>query len=197
MKKMAIFGFSANPPANHHILIVRKLIRLFQKVVIIPRGTDSNKPSTFETTPLQRKEMVRLAFHNLPNAELDLSDLDENVFTPTWMLDKKYKAKFPNSEIWYVIGGDIVKDGSTNNSEIHKKWQKGSEILETLNWAIIDHPNYTINPPDLPPHNFLIKMDGFKGRSTTVRNRVISGQPINGLIPPEIEEYIKKNNLYK
>lgn len=195
--QVVLLGLSANPPANNHLAIVRKLTELFEKVIIIPRGTGLNKPSTAETTPRQRKDMVNLAFVGQPNVKLDFYDLDNNVFTPTWILDKKYKVKFQNTEIWHAAGGDLIKSGSDGNSEIQAKWQKGSEIWTELNWAIIDNPAHPIVPQDLPPHNLLIKIDQLTGRSTTVRDRVRAGQPISNLVPPAIEQYIIENYLYK
>lgn len=197
MSKIIIFGLSANPPANHHLLIVQKLIEIFGKVVIIPRGSNSDKPSTTTTTHDQRKEMVHLVFSGLPHIEIDFSDLDKNIFTPTWMIDQKYKTKFPDSEIWHAIGGDLIKDGAGGNSEIQTKWQKGSEIWTNLNWAVINHPGLPINPDDLPPKSMTIKMDSLEGRSTIIRNRLASGQSITDLVPPKVEKYIIKNNLYR
>lgn len=197
MKKTAIFGFSANPPGNHHLAIVNKLLEVFDKVILIPRGTDSDKPSIAETTPLQRKDMVRLTFENLIQAEIDFSDLDHDIYTPTWRIDHKYKKLFPDSEIWHAVGGDIVGGGISGNSEIQKKWRKGKEIWNNLNWVVINHPNFPINPKDLPPNNMVVKMGRFSGRSTAIRERIHFGQPITGLVPPKIEKYIIENNLYK
>lgn len=195
--QIALFGLSANPPANHHLLIVLRLIEIFGKVIVIPRGTDSNKPSTAETAPLQRKEMVKLAFSSLPNIEIDFYDLDNNIFTPTGMIDQKYKTLFPDLKIWHVIGGDLVKGGASGKSQIQTRWRKGKEIWNNLNWTVIDHPDFPIDPKDLPPNNTTIKMNRFSGRSTAVRERIRSGQPITGLVPIKVEEYIIKNNLYK
>ena len=196
-KNIIIFGFSANPPGDHHLYIVQKLTQLFRNVIVIPRGPDKNKPSIYETTPSQRKKMVRLAFSNIPNLEIDYRDLDNNIFTPTWAIDQKYKARFPNSEIWHAVGGDLVKGGANENSEIQKSWRKGKEIWRNLNWAVINHPAYPVDPLDLPPKNMIVKMESFSGRSTTIRDRIEANQPISDLVPPAVEKYIIKNNLYK
>lgn len=197
MKRVVIFGFSANPPANHHLAIIQELLRVFGKVIIIPRGTDQNKLSTAVTTHNQRKDMVNLMFSDLSNIEIDFSDLDGNIFTPTWKIDQKYKTKFPDLEIWHVAGGDLIKGGSKGNSEIQKRWQKGPEIWTNLNWATINNPDCPIDPEDLPPKNIIVKIGKLSGRSTTIRNKVAIGQPINDLVPPEVEEYIIKNGLYR
>ncbi len=197
MKQVVIFGFSANPPANHHLAIIQELLKVFGKVIVIPRGTDQNKLSTAATTHNQRKDMVNLMFSDLPNIEIDFSDLDGNIFTPTWMIDQKYKTKFPDLEIWHAAGGDLIKGGGEGHSEIQERWQKGSEIWTNLNWAVIDNPDCPIDLKDLPPKNIIVKIGKLSGRSTTIRNKVATSQTISNLVSPEVEEYITKNGLYR
>jgi|SRR3989344_609381 len=197
VKRLVIFGASFNPPANHHIIIARRLIEEFDKVIIIPCGIRSDKPSTTAASPPHRKEMVKLAFSNIQNVEIDHYDLDNDTFTPTWMLDEKYKDKFPEYEIWHMTGGDLILMGRNGNSEIQRLWNKGERVWKNLNWAVIDHPDYPIDPRDLPPKNCLIKMDAFFGRSTLIRRRAARNESISDLVPSELEKYIKKNNLYK
>src|SRR3989338_6153277 len=60
MSDIILFGLSANPPATHHIGIVRSLLEVSSKVIIIPSGTRKQKPSTSTTSPKDRKEMVEV-----------------------------------------------------------------------------------------------------------------------------------------
>ena len=195
-EKISIFGFSANPPANHHLSIIQGLTRVFDRVIVIPRGTSSNKTSTATTTTGQRMDMVKLIFSPFPDLKIDLNDLDNNIFTPTWMIDEKYKKLFPNSEVWHAVGGDLIEGGKDGNSEIQKIWQKGNEIWQSLNWAVIDHKAHPISKTDLPPKNLLVTIEKIGGRSTIIRNRVALDQSISEFVPQVIEKYIKQNDLY-
>lgn len=197
MNKLIIFGLSANPPANHHLLIVSKLKELYERTVVIPRGNGSNKPSINSTTHDQRKEMVKIVFGKIPDVDIDFYDLDNNIFTPTWIIDQKYKTLYPDLEIWHAIGSDLVQGGSIGESEIQTKWQKGSAIWSNLNWFVISSSTGPVNPGDLPPHNNLLKIDQFEGRSAQIREKIAANQTITDLVSPEIEQYITKNNLYK
>lgn len=196
MGKIIEFGASFNPPGNHHSIIAKRLIEIFDKVIIAPCGIRLDKPSTAAASPFHRKEMIKLAFADIPSLEIDFYDLDNNTFTPTWMLDKRYKDRFPGSEIWHMIGGDLIFGGRNSNSEIQRIWDRGNEIWKDLNWAVIDHSDYPIDPRDLPPRNMLVKMNAFRGRSTVIRRRLTSGQPIDDLVRPEVAEYIYENRLY-
>lgn len=197
LPRIGIFGSSLNPPGNHHIFIAKELAKFFDKTFIIPCGIRTDKPSTASASPANRKEMTKLAFSKIPDLEIDFYDLDNNIFTPTWFLDQKYRKLFLNYEIWNIVGGDIIEGGHERKSEIQRVWQKGEEIWKSLNWAIIDQPDCQIDARDLPPNNLLIKMGRFKGRSTKIRNNITAGLPITDLVPQKIEYYITKNNLYR
>lgn len=55
MKKIAIYGASLDPIANHHLKIIRKLAEIFDIVIVTPCGVRSDKPSTASTLPEHKK----------------------------------------------------------------------------------------------------------------------------------------------
>lgn len=195
-KRIVIFGGSYNPAAKHHILIAQKLGQKFEKVVILPCSSDRKDKVLAAVSDLQRKEMAKLAFGGLTNVELDLSDLDGGVFTPAWKLQEIYQQKFPDAQIWHVVGGDIIVGGRDCNSEIHRIWDKGNEIWGNLNFAIITRPGYVVEKQDLPPSSELIQIEGIFGSATMVRERIARGEFIDDLVIPEVAKYIAENSLY-
>lgn len=198
MSKIIIFGTSCNPFGNHHLRIIRALLEKFGRVLVYPCGNrPEDKPSTLLASPRDKIEMLGLGLLGTTNVFMDCHDLVANTFTPTWKLDQIYKKEFPKSEVWHVVGGDLVQGGANINSEIQKKWQRGKEVWSNLNWVVIHHPGCTVNGKDLPPHSELVKLPEFGGRSTYIRNRVRLGISITDLVPPKVEKYILKHNLYK
>ncbi|KKT81909.1 MAG: hypothetical protein A3B99_04475 [Candidatus Yanofskybacteria bacterium RIFCSPHIGHO2_02_FULL_44_12b] len=197
MSKIVIFGGALNPPANHHVAIVKKLAEAFDKVIIIPSGVRSEKPSTSVISPEHKKEMAKLAFQNIAGVKIDFYDLDNNIFTPHWMLNEKYRNQYPGAEIWFAVGGDIVVGGKTGDSEIQRLWQKGREIWNNLNYAVISPQDYPVSFEDLPPKNVVIGLDKLVGRSTLIRKRLAGNLPIDDLAPVPVVKYIKKHNLYR
>ncbi|MBL8149368.1 MAG: NAD(+) synthase [Blastocatellia bacterium] len=196
-QRVAIFGGSFNPPGLHHRRIAEKLSRLFDLVVIVPCGFRSDKVSVNEISHHHRKELVKMAFNGISNLELDMSDLDQNSYTPTYLLDERYRERFPDSEIWHAVGGDIVAGGRNADSQIHRVWKQGAEIWYKLNFAIFLRPGYSLNHSDLPPSSELIEIANLIGSATSVRDRVRAELPIDNLVSPEVAAYIAKNKLYK
>lgn len=196
LRKIVVFGGSFNPSAMHHKLIAEKLSEVFDLVLMAPCGTRNDKPSTTMANAGQRKTMAILTFHGTPKVELDFYDLENDVFTPTYLLQERYQKRFPDSEIWFAIGDDLVKGGHDGNSEIQKSWKKGKEIWRNLNFVVISQPDKMPNILDLPPSAEALIIEIILGRSTTLRERIAAGESIDGFVTPEVAQYIKNQGLY-
>lgn len=73
-----------------------------------------------QATPFQffRSALVDKAFSGMPKVEVDLFDLEQNAFTRTYDLEKRYEAF---GEVWHVVGGDLVirgEEGKISHPEI-------------------------------------------------------------------------------
>ena len=195
--RIALLGGSYNPPHKAHKEIARILTTLFDLVVVIPCGTRLDKASTNIIDLSHRMNMVKIAFEDLEKVEIDFYDMENNVFTPTYLLQEKYQKLYPDAEIWHVIGEDIVAGGCRMKSEIHRVWDHGSEIWQNLNFAVLTRLGYGARPDDLPPHREVIQLSGLIGSGTEVRRRVMNNEPIGDLVDPKIREYIIKHRLYQ
>lgn len=195
--QIAIFGGSFSPPHFGHINIARKIADIFDKVIIVPCGIRGDKPSTGLISPQHRKEMILLTFKEIPNAEFDFYDLENNVFTPHYLLAERYARAYPDAKIWFVVGGDLISGGKDGNAEIQgSRWQKGKEIWEKLNFVVITHELCPIDSRDLPPNSQVIEVPGIIGRSSRIRALIAAGEPFDKFVVPEVHEYIRSNRLY-
>ncbi len=196
-KRIAVFGGSFNPPCKHHEAIVETLVNTFDLVIVVPCGTSRpDKQSVKEATNEDRSEMARLAFDSIPKVRLDLYDMENDTYTPTYLLQERYEKEFPEAEIWHVVGGDIVVHGGANESEIHRVWKHGKDIWNELNFAVIHRPGYELKTGDMPPFSTQIEIPEIYGSGTMVRQCLKHGKAINELVIPEIETYIRDHNLY-
>lgn len=194
--KVGLLGGSMNPPHIPHEKIAKKMVEIFDIVYVIPCGHRVDKCSTNHTSIYDRLEMVKIVFGNIPGIRLDLSDLENDVFTSTFELQKKYEKIHPNAEIWHLIGEDIVAGGRLGASEIQKKWDHGKYIWNNLNFLVISRPDYGAIKEDMPPHSRPLVIEGLIGSGTWIRKLVKDGRSIDGLVRTEIKEYIERNRLY-
>ncbi|MCG3193115.1 MAG: NH(3)-dependent NAD(+) synthetase [Thermoanaerobaculia bacterium] len=196
VRRIAVYGGSFNPPSRHHQEIAGRLAGTFDLVIVVPCWLREDKASVSEVLPDHRRRMAEIAFSGLAKVRIDLIDMENREFTPTWKLDERMKARFPDAEIWHVIGGDLVVGGKAGRSEIQAGWQEGAKIWERLNFAVLTREGSGMTLEDLPPKSHLIDGSGLIGSGTLVRSRIASGADVASLLDPAVLAYIQKHGLY-
>lgn len=191
--RIAIFGGSFNPPGLHHRAIVERLAREFDEVRVIPCGPRPDKAVTGVIPPVYRAALADLAFGDLPKVVVDLFDLEQATFTRNHGLQTRFA---PLGEIWHVVGADLVKGGATGESAIQKTWQKGVELWQSANFAVLTRPGYPMDKADLPPRSLCIDLD-VPGSSSEIREKLGRGEPVNDLVPGRALEYLERYGLYR
>lgn len=194
MEKMAVDGGSFNPPGLHHRKIAEVVTAYFNRTVIYPCGFRTDKPDAGMISNKDRKELVRLNFSGISGIEFNFSDLNKGVFTPTWAIEEYYRRQ---GEVWHIVGPDLIKGGKKGIAEIQTSWQRGDYLWSNLNFAVILPSNCEIADGDLPPNNFIIRMEPLYGRSSRIREIIAEGGDISNLVLPSVADYIKQKNLYR
>ena len=193
--QIAIFGGSFNPPCLHHRKIVVKLVEEFDGVIIVPCGdTRSDKDLVSNA---DRGIMAEISFPDLRGVELDLHDLEENEYTPTYLLQERYSQIYPESEIWHIVGSDLIVGGAEGNSQIQKTWKRGAELWQNLRFCIIARPGYPFNKNDMPPVSRILEITENAGSSSSVREVLAGHGDVSEFLDEAVLDYIKAHKLYK
>ncbi len=87
----------------------------------------------------------------------------------------------------FLIGADQLADLPT--------WKEPKRVLELARLGVATRPGYHAEPGsdrieifELEPHDI---------SSTEIRARVRSGEPLDGLVTPEVAAYIAEHDLYR
>jgi NAD+ kinase len=198
--RLYVFGGSFNPPGNHHVAIVHELSMMIQKsyehgsTLVIPCGPRLDKPSTQNIDPGHRAAMAQMAFPWNMKAYVDFSDLEKGIFTRTFDLHERLRKCNPDSQIWYVVGADMVRGAESGQSEIQREWFRGAELFRSLNFLIVPRGD-ELSDKDLPPNNEVMDLHT-NGSSTMIRKMCARGQSIDHLVDPRIASYIQRWGLY-
>lgn len=195
-RRIAVYGGSFNPPGRHHQEIARRLAARFDAVFVVPCWLREDKASVAAVAPEHRRRMAELAFGGIAGLELDLTDMEQRSFTPTFLVEERFAARFPKAEVWHVVGGDLVAGGGEGASEIQRSWQKGAEIWQRLRFAILTRGGSGMSVGDLPPRAELVDVSDLVGSGTEIRRRLAAGTPVRELLDPAVESYVRANGLY-
>ena len=191
MKKIGVFGGSFNPPGIHHRLVAENLLALgsVDQLMILPCGQRKDKP--LASNP-DRKNMIELAFADLPGCIVNSFNIDLNIFTSNFRYEAMFKCL---GEIWHIVGSDQIINARTKTSMIHIRWENGEWVFNNLKFIVVERPGYQISPTDLPPHSSILRLL-IKGSSTQIREDISTNKNTD-MLPKEVLSYISERRLYK
>ena len=178
-----IFRGGFNPPDKHHQEIVRNLTKEFDRVIIVCNNKQDKDFTKFISNE-DRIVMVKLAFNQNPRVEFDFYDLENNVYTPVFLLKERYAIKYPEAEIWFAFGSDLIID-----------CLKTQSFWKNLKFCIIARPGYELKIADLPPKYKYISNEIW-GSSKVIRERLAIGATVKSFVSLRVLHFILKKHLY-
>lgn len=183
---VGVLGGAFDPPHVGHLALARSAIeelgleRLLVLVVADPGHKETVAP------PETRLELARLAFENLPGVDVELDPHGRTV--------DSLEARELDDAV-FVIGGDEFAD--------FWRWKSPERILELVRLGVAMRPGV---PDDrvreaharlpTPDRISYFSLAPIPVSSTLVRERLQQGDPIDGLVPPNVAEAIARLGLY-
>lgn len=214
--RIGLFGGTFNPIHQGHLRAGEQVRERFNldKVLFIPSFLPPHKRTTDIASPRDRLAMVRLAVAG--HAGFVASSLEVRARQKSYSIITltKVKALYPKAQVFFILGADAFLEIET--------WKSYQEVLAQCRFIIVRRPGYRLSqarrvvPEKLKPKTislprspsaipaetvrahriFLLDINPFSVSSTEIRRRVREGLPIAGLVPPGVEDYIRKHKLY-
>lgn len=189
MKKIALFGTSADPPTAGHQKILSWLARHYDLVIV---WASDNPFKQHQTNLSDRTQMLRLAIEEIQNdSTQDKLLLQQNLSDRRSLITvKKAREIWGNSaEFTLVIGSDLVKQIVT--------WYGIEELFTQVKILIIPRPGYSIAEIDLEK----IARIGGKYAIASLNAPQVSSTAYRQerdlqVITPAVQNYITQKHLY-
>lgn len=183
-----LYGGTFNPPTQAHYEIAQHLLLSFPKakLIFLPTASHYNKENIIDFE--HRFEMLRILGQKL-GSRVEVSDFESK-------LDKYYGTAYTLQHFnhpYFVMGAD--------NLLTIESWINYPNIVIENKFIVfprddIDLDNFFINNPVLQKYreNFIV-MNNFN--NIYISSSEYRKTKNEDLLIPEINQYIKKNNLYK
>lgn len=188
MKKIALFGTSADPPTSGHQAILRWLGERYEWVAVWA----ADNPFKSHQTPLEhRGAMLRLLIEDIDSPRQNIGFYPELSSYRTLETVEKARERWgADADFTLVIGSDLV-------SQL-PRWYRVEDLLGKVQLLVVPRPGYAVEDADLQQLRQLgavaIARDltGPDVSSTAYREN----GDTQALTPP-IEAYIHREHLYK
>jgi nicotinate-nucleotide adenylyltransferase len=156
--------------------------------------------------PPHRPEPIASSFHRFAMTALAVagvkswraSDLELRMPAPSYTsrtLKQFHERGYDPMELYFVLGADAFKD-------IHL-WRDYPQILDAAHFVVVSRPEYPVSAlPEPEPRGagatsiILIDAATADVSSSAIRQARALGQPINGMVPPSVQQHIEQHGLY-
>jgi len=187
---ITLFGGSFNPPHLGHKIIIQQAFELIPNIDelwLLPDYQHAfNKGRTFV------KAKHRLAMTKMLEAKkvkTETCTFDNKMPGNTILHITYLKKTYPQHNFSFLMGSDNLKN--------FHKWPQYHKLLKLMPFYIYPRAKHPFKPlyknmyPLEHPLQIITNIS-----STTIRKRIQNNLSINHLLPDNISNYIKNNNLY-
>ena len=195
-----VLGGTFDPIHSGHLVIAEEArLRLdLAKVLFVPAGQPWLKTGRTITPAARRADMVRRAIAARPYFELSSVDIDRpgpsySVETIT-ILQQNLGAE---TGIFLLIGWDSLAELPL--------WKEPDRLVQLCKIVAVNRPGFSRPDlkalesyvPGITQNVVWLDIPPVDISSSDIRNRVAQGSSIHGLVPDEVETYIRAKRLYR
>lgn len=198
-ERLGLLGGSFDPVHNGHLALARAFGSAVEadRVLLLPAKEPPHKPGRKLADERDRLAMCRLAVEDDP--ALEASDLELTLPAPSYTVNtlRALQKSRPGSALFLLCGGDMLLN--------LRHWKEFEAILRLCTVCAAprgenDRDRLTACAEEyhaLGGQVQILDMKPVDLSSTDIRNKVGAGEPIAGLVPKQVEEYILCRGLYR
>ena len=185
VRKLGIYGGTFDPVHIGHLILAREAFEQLQldRLVFVPAAVSPHKLDSNPAPAECRLAMLRAAVDGEPRFDVD--DVELHRPPPSYTIDtiEEFRLRSPEAEVFYLVGSD-------NLPRLHT-WHRFDELEKLVRFVVLTR--------DMKPveERYTTIRRVIDVSATEIRNRVATGRSIRYLVPPAVEEIIRREQLYK
>ncbi|APB31669.1 nicotinate-nucleotide adenylyltransferase [Vagococcus teuberi] len=187
-KRVGILGGGFNPVHLGHLVMAEQVYAqlALDEFYLMPTYQPPHVDKKTVIDASHRVAMLELATKSNPHLKVELEEVYREGKSYTFDTMESLIAKNPNTDYYFVIGGDMV--------DYLPKWYKIDELMKMIQFVAIKRSGFP-QTSDYP----LIWVDSPRMdiSSSLIRQNIQRGCPIKYLVPDNVIDYIQKKDLYR
>lgn len=195
--KTGILGGSFNPPHLGHLFIAQSVYQEFglDEVLLLPLGTPPHKT---HIAPREAREiMCRMLAKAADGLQVCTIELERQGYTYTVDTLRQMRQQYPGHSFYYIIGTDTLFQ--------LEHWRDYRQVFEYTEFICVPRPGDDRTKVEDKIRQFrreyqkeilLSTAVGPNISSTGVREAICQNRSTDGMLLPEIRDYIERMQLY-
>ena len=196
--KIGIFGGTFNPIHTGHVHLAQMCIEQLQldKLLVIPAKQPPHKTAKELASGEHRAQMCRLAFQDIPQAEVSEMELNREGKSYTADTVAQLKQQYPLAQFYLIVGSDMFLT--------FHQWNRFEEILHSVTLCTAsrspDETHKLQKARELllqySKNLSILEDEVVEVSSTQVREMLHDHEDCSPLLPESVYRYILENKLY-
>lgn len=200
IETVALFGGTFSPPHRGHIRAAEAFFHAVRpsRLLILPSAISPHKAPVIGASPADRLAMCRLAFSHIPHTEV--SDMEFHREGKSYTVLTLRELSREGRRLVMLVGTDMFLTLAS--------WYCSEEIFRLADIAVIrrETDGEALRAIEAKAKEYRDAFDArvifideppFAVSSTEVRRRLLGGDDTEGLLSPEVANYIKERRLYR
>jgi nicotinate-nucleotide adenylyltransferase len=198
MRRIGIMGGTFDPIHYGHLLMGEEARQAFalDQVIFVPNGRPAHKKPYLVSQPEDRYAMTLLATASNPAFACSRVELDRPG--PSYTIDtlRHFRREIPDLQaLYFITGADAILEILT--------WHETEKLVDECAFIAVTRPGFVlerlkavVDAQFLQRVSFL-PIPGLEISSTDLRQRVRARRSIKYLTPEPVEEYVRRQGLYR
>jgi nicotinate-nucleotide adenylyltransferase len=194
---LGILGGTFNPPHRGHLAVARhaRAQLALERVLLMPAHSAPHKPPGEDPGAEHRLRMCRLAAGEADGLAACGLEVERGGTSYTVDTLEAIHAKHPDALLTFIVGADTARTLGS--------WRQPGRLLELAELAVATRAGSARDEvldalTALSPQTRVrfLAMPAIAVSSSTVRERIAHGEPIEQLVGPAVAAYISEHRLY-
>lgn len=192
-QRIGLFGGSFDPVHLGHTMVARAALAEVEldQLFIIPAAQSPFKPEQSPAPAADRLAWLRLAFEDEPRCEIDAQEIERAGVSYTIDTVRDYAARFPEAELFYLIGADHVPT--------LPEWREAAALADAVTFVVVPRPGEL----ETGVAEFSLSFRGtvLRGKPAAIsasdlRKRLRAGESIENFVPPAVAAALNVKHCY-
>lgn len=188
--RIGILGGSFDPPHVGHLIAAQDAADALglDRVLFVPTATQPLKAGREVAPARDRLEMVRLLLGDDPRFTVEATEVDRGGLSYTIDTLRALRRRWPagTADLVLLLGADAAAQ--------FPQWKEPSAVQELAEVVVLTRGD---GPGVAPPGLRAVPTRRVDVSSTEVRERVLAGKPVRGLVTDPVAAYIDARGLYR
>jgi nicotinate-nucleotide adenylyltransferase len=190
--RVGVMGGTFDPPHNGHFRIAAAVAsgKHLDRVIFIPASRPWQKSGYADA----EDRLAMTALGAASDARFEVSRIELDRKGPTYTIDTMVALAehLPGAEFFLILGADAAINLDT--------WHRIEDLGGVTKVVAVTRPGFDPSKLSLPagaPNVEVLEVAPVDVSSSEIRAAVRRGEPIDGLVPRQVAEYIAEHHLYQ